>query len=137
MSKKAICAYCGGTATLLCDYRLGWERLRTKMEAEAPNLLVLPGHDVPMRYRHVHTCDTPLCEACTKRLGGPMFICLRGGNGFVETQDYCPDHDMRQDRGMPKEISGMAARLLREKWQARARARWSKAVQPAEQASLF
>lgn len=134
MSKKAICAYCGGTATLLCDYRLGWERLRTKMEAEAPNLLTLPGHAVPMRYRHVHTCDTPLCEACAKH-SGPIFVCLRGDAGFSDSIDYCPDHPVRHE-GL-REISGLAARREREKWVVKAKARWKKCDAVTGQGLLF
>ena len=131
---KTICAYCGGEAELLCDYRLGWERLRTKMRQEAPNLAVLPGHSVPLRYRQVHTCDTPLCHACAKH-SGPIFLCLRGGHGFSDSIDYCPDHE-GHGKGFT-EISGLQARLLRQRWAARAKARWQKHVPSAEQVPLF
>ena len=131
---KTICAYCGGEAELLCDYRLGWERLRTKMRQEAPNLAVLPGHSVPLRYRQVHTCDTPLCHACAKH-SGPIFICLRGGHGFSDSIDYCPDHEVGGN-GFT-EMSGLQARLLRQRWAARAKARWQKHVPSAEQVPLF
>ncbi len=133
MAKKTICAYCGGEATLLCDYRLGWERLRTKMENEAPNLLVLPGNSVPLRYRMVHTCDTPLCQACSKH-SGQIFVCLRGNAGFSDSIDYCPDH--AAPSGI-QEISGLAARLWREKWLAKAQARWQPKHQSTHQADLF
>lgn len=134
MAKKTICAYCGGTAELLCDYRIGWERLRTKMEKEAPNLLVLPGHDVPIRYRHVHTCDTPLCHACVHN-SGTIFVCLRGSGGFHDSIDYCPNHAVRHD-GL-REISGLAARAWRGQWLANALSRWQKQKPMGIQESLF
>lgn len=131
---KPICAYCGGQAELLCDYRLGWERLRTKMRQEAPNLAVLPGHSVPLRYRQVHTCDTPLCHACAKH-SGPIFLCLRGGHGFSDSIDYCPDHDGHGTSRV--EITGLQARLLRQRWTANAKTRWQKRELSAEQVPLF
>lgn len=134
MAKPSICAYCGGQATLLCDYRLGWERLRTKLQQEASNLSVMPGHMVPTRYRQVHTCDTPLCHACAQH-SGPIFVCMRGHAGFSDSIDYCPDHEARSNGLI--EISGLQARLTRDRWQAKARSRWQKSEQTAEQTQLF
>lgn len=131
---KPICAYCGGQAELLCDYRLGWERLRTKMRQEAPNLAVLPGYSVPLRYRQVHTCDTPLCHACAKH-SGPIFICLSGAAGFSDSIDYCPDHEGYGTSRV--EITGLQARLLRQRWTANAKTRWQKRELSAEQVPLF
>lgn len=130
---KTICAYCGGEAELLCDYRLGWERLRTKMRQEVPHLAAMPSHNVPLRYRHVHTCDTPLCHACAKR-DGTIWICV-SGRGFHDSIDHCPDHSSH-GTGL-REITGLEARLLRQRWVAKAKARWQKNAPSAEQKTLF
>lgn len=112
----AKCIFCGGKADLLCDSWLGWERKRGQMEVEAPNLLMIRSTAVPIRYRHVHTCDAPLCRACAVS-AGHMFIRLRNGPHLVETTDYCPGHGRGNRRA---EITGLEAEAMRKAWRAQA-----------------
>lgn len=130
MSAKK-CIFCGGKADLLCDSWLGWERLRGQMEQEAPNLLTVPAWGVPIRFRHVHTCDAPLCRACAVP-AGTFHIRLRYRGSFSETIDYCPGHD-RGDRR--SEISGLKAEAMRAKWRAAAAGR--RQAQAAQQGDMF
>ena len=127
------CAFCGGKAELLCDSWLGWERMRGKMQAEAPNLLLLKSGEVPIRYRAVHTCDTSLCRACATPAGG-MFVRLRNGPRFRDSIDYCPGHD-RGDRR--REITGLEAEAMRTRWRASARAERERRDPAQQQVELF
>lgn len=115
MSRK--CLFCGAKADLLCDSWLGWERKRGEMAAEVPNLLTCPAWGVPLRYRAVHTCDAPLCRACSTP-AGHMHIRLRNGPHIHETIDYCPGHD-RGDRRT--EITGLQAEAKRARWRSSVR----------------
>lgn len=130
MSAKK-CIFCGGKADLLCDSWLGWERMRGQMEAEAPNLLTLRSQDVPIRYRHVHTCDAQLCRACAVP-AGMISMRIRNFGRYIETVDYCPGHG-RGDRR--SEISGLKAEAMRSNWRAAATGR--RRAQAAQQADMF
>lgn len=112
----AKCIFCGGRAELLCDSWLGWERLRGAMQEEAPNLLTVPAWGVPIRYRHVHTCDAPLCRSCAVPAGS--FVArLRNRGTFYESIDYCPGHGGRRGGGDRRsEITGLEAELMRKTW---------------------
>lgn len=112
---KPKCIVCGGRANLLCDSWLGWERMRGKMRAEAPNLVLLESHNVPLRYRTVHTCDAPLCSACSVP-AGTAFFRLRNRGSFQESIDYCPGHG-RGERS--REITGLEAEAMRKVWRGR------------------
>lgn len=111
------CAFCGGKAELFCDSWLGWERMRGKMQTEAPNLLLLRSDEVPRRYRHIHTCDTPLCRCCSTPAGTAFFRLKH--TSFSESTDYCPGHGRGTRR---RELTGLEAEAIRAKWRAHARA---------------
>lgn len=129
---KAVCIVCGGKVDLLCDSWLGWERMRGQMAKEAPNLLTTPAWGVPARYRHVHTCDAPLCRVCAVP-GGIYFIRLRNRGSFHDSIDYCPGHDLGNRR---EEISGLQAQAMRKTW--RSRFKYGRADSPAAlQQDLF
>lgn len=114
------CIFCGGKAELLCDSWLGWERMRGAMEAEAPNLLTCQAWGVPIRYRHVHTCDAPLCRCCAVPAGS-FIVRIRHRGTFYETRDYCPGHDGRNGGGdRRREITGLQAQAMRAQWRAKA-----------------
>ena len=113
----AKCIFCGGRAELLCDSRLGWERMRGEMAKDAPNLLALSSDCIPSRYRVVHTCDAPLCRACAVS-DGTMHFRLRHGPSFSESVDYCPGHSFGTLR---KEITGLEAEAMRAAWRRSAR----------------
>lgn len=111
------CIFCGGRAGLLCDSFLGWQRKTGAMEREAPNLRMLRADDVPQKYRLFHTCDAPLCEACTSSHGAVHFK-FRTGH-LIDSIDFCPGHDF----GSLAEITGLQAEAMRAKWRASARAK--------------
>lgn len=124
------CIFCGGKATLLCDHSLGWERMRSQLASDAPNLLEGPCYEVPARYRIYHTCDAALCRACAIQKGS-VTICLRGGRGYSDTYDYCPGH---QPEVLPKrELGPGRADALRADWRARVK---KKVVKPPDQFDL-
>ena len=116
MSAKK-CIFCGGKADTLCDTALGWERKRGKMEKEAPNLLSCDTWGVPKRYRLLHTCDAPLCQACAVPQGA-VHIRLRYAGSFSDSIDYCPGHGFGDRR---TEITGLQAEAMRARWRAQAR----------------
>lgn len=126
------CAFCGGKADLLCDSWLGWERMRGKMQAEAPNLRLLASENVPLRYRAIHTCDTPLCRCCATP-AGTMHVRMRHSS-FSETIDFCPGHG----RGtLRREITGLEADAIRAKWLAGARGERERRDPARKQVELF
>lgn len=126
------CAFCGGKADLLCDSWLGWERMRGKMQAEAPNLLLMRSDEVPVRYRHIHTCDTPLCQCCATPAGS-MHVRIKHAT-FSDSIDFCPGHD----RGtLRRELTGLEAELIRSKWRAGARAQRGQRESAVSQGELF
>lgn len=127
------CLFCGGKAELLCDSWIGWERKRGEMSKEAPNLLTCPAWGVPVRYRLVHTCDAPLCQACAVP-AGTFHARLRHQGSFSDSIDYCPGHD-RGDRRT--EITGLQAEAFRSRWRAQARARLDQAASGRAQLGLF
>jgi hypothetical protein len=125
------CLFCGGKADLLCDSKLGWERMWAKMDKEAPSLRPLKSDAVPVRYRAIHTCDAPLCRACAVPAGS--FIAhLRGGRTIADTTDYCPGHDFGTLR---REVTGLEAEAMRKDWRAQAMRR--RGHPAAEQRDLF
>ena len=111
------CIFCGGKATLLCDSNLGWERKRGAMAKEAPTVKLLHASCVPLRYRMVHKCDAPLCEACAIP-DGVMHIRTKMAS-FSDSIDYCPGHGFGT---LVREINGLQAEQIRSKWRASARA---------------
>lgn len=130
------CLFCGGKADLLCDSWLGWERKRGELQAEAPNLLTTPSWGVPIRYRHVHTCDAPLCRACAVPAGS-FVVRLRHRGTFYETVDYCPGHGGRNGGGDRRtEITGLQAEAMRATWRAQA-ARQRNPLSVAQQLELI
>lgn len=126
------CIFCGGKADLLCDSSLGWERKRGKMEKEAPGLLGCAAWGVPMRYRLLHTCDAPLCQACAVPQGS-MHFRLRYSGSFSDSIDYCPGHSFGDRR---TEITGLKADTIRAKWRAAARAQRDRNAADFTQISL-
>ncbi|EPD41129.1 MULTISPECIES: hypothetical protein [Delftia] len=127
------CLFCGGKAELLCDTWLGWERKRAELEKKAPHLLAAPSHAIPIRYRAVHTCDAPLCQACVHS-AGTMFFRMRGHGSWAESIDYCPGHDSGDRR---TEITGLQAEAMRARWRAGALARRGLVEQGGQQLGLF
>lgn len=127
----AKCAFCGGRADLLCDSWLGWERLRGKMQAEAPNMLLADQRYVPLAFRAYHQCDTPICRACAVP-GGMFHVRLRHRGSFTETIDFCPGHGRGSLR---EEITGLQAQAMRAAW--RAKAAIHRDGPPAHQLGLF
>ena len=127
------CLFCGGKAELLCDSWIGWERKRGEISRDASNLLTCPAWGVPMRYRLVHTCDAPLCQACAVP-AGTFHVRLRYQGSFSDSIDYCPGHD-RGDRRT--EITGLQAEAFRARWRAQARARLAEAAPDHAQLRLF
>jgi hypothetical protein len=109
------CIFCGATADLLCDSKLGWERMREQIRKEAPNLLIARSEFVPLKYRVVHTCDAPLCRACAVCDG--IFHARGKGFAFSDSVDYCPGHDFGTLR---REITGIEADAMRVAWKAKA-----------------
>lgn len=131
MSAKPKCIHCGAPATLLCDSWLGWERLRGQIEKEAPRLLNAPSYEIPMKYRHMHSCDAQMCRACAVN-AGTMHVRLRYQGGFSDTTDYCPGHDFGTRR---EEITGLQAEAMRSAWRAQVKAKRQSAQ--AGQVDLF
>lgn len=68
------CIFCGGKATLLCDFLLGFDA----EEDENGNIITL---------RKNHTCDAPMCRECATWQSNIFFS---GPAGFMDTVDYCP-----------------------------------------------
>lgn len=66
--KPTGCYYCNCPALYLCDFVLRF-----------------------MGNREPITCDRPLCER-HRRCRGTKFFC--GAAGWIDTQDYCPGHDI-------------------------------------------
>lgn len=131
MSAKPKCIHCGAPATLLCDSALGWERLRGQLAKDAPGLLNAPSHDIPIKYRLLHTCDAQLCSACAVNAGG-MHFRLRHHGAFSDTTDYCPGHDRGELR---TEITGIQAQAKRAAWKSQVAGKRESAE--AGQADLF
>lgn len=129
----AKCIVCGGKADLLCDHHLGWERKRGQMQKEVPNLALLAGHHVPLRFRKLHTCDAPLCDACAVR-SGVMHIRMRGGS-FTDSTDYCPGHPTFGT--MRVEITGLQAEAFRAEWRAKYRKERERQENKETQTDLF
>lgn len=127
------CIFCGGKADTLCDTALGWERKRGQMEKEVPGLLGCAAWGIPIRYRLVHTCDAPLCQACAVRQG-MMHVRLRYSGSFSDSIDYCPGHGFGDRR---TEITGLQAEAMRTKWRAAARAQRERNAPEASQLGLF
>lgn len=127
------CLFCGGKAELLCDSWIGWERKRGEMSKEAPNLLTSPAWGVPIRYRLVHTCDAPLCQACAVPAGS-FHVRLRYQGSFTESIDYCQGHDRGDSR---TEITGLQAEAFRARWRAQVRAHAAAAAPEQPQLGLF
>lgn len=126
------CLFCGGKADLLCDSKLGWERARGDISAEAPHLLTAPSHEIPVRYRRIHTCDAALCRACAVAGGWTHFHFKSGP--FIETIDYCPGHEQVD---MRIEITVFVADCMRAKWRAKACAARGDGVQDSSQLDMF
>lgn len=103
----ARCLFCGATSTLLCDHVIGWERLRRDMPA---SLRDVRAEAVPIRWRKVHTCDAPLCEACAVRAGA-MHVNMRPRHLWITT-DYCPGHE----RTELAEVSALQVVAWRASW---------------------
>ena len=127
------CIFCGGKAELLCDSWIGWERKRGQLATEAPNLLTSPAWGVPMRYRLVHTCDAPLCQACATP-AGTFHVRLRNQGSFHESIDYCPGHGRGDSRA---EISGLQAEAVRARWRRQAQQSRERAAPASAQYGLF
>ena len=125
------CLFCGGKADLLCDSWLGWERMRGDIAKEKPSLLDAHSRLIPIKYRHIHTCDAPLCRACAANHGN-MHVRMQGGS-FFETIDYCPGHD----RGsLFRELTGLQAEAIRSQWRATVR-RSREVKQAGVQSDMF
>lgn len=129
----AKCIVCGAKADLLCDHHLGWERKRGQMEKEVPNLALFESHNVPMRYRKVHTCDAPLCSACAVS-SGVMHVRMRSGS-FMESIDYCPGHPTFGT--LLVELTGLQADAIRAEWRARHRKERERQENNEAQPDLF
>ena len=127
------CIFCGGKATLLCDTNLGWERMRGKLEKEAPNLMSCASWGVPLRYRLTHKCDAALCEACAVPQG-VMHVRLRYAGSFSDSIDYCPGHNFGTLR---VELTGLQAEAMRSSWRAAARGERDKKAPGYAQKELF
>jgi hypothetical protein len=127
----AKCSFCGGKADLLCDSWLGWESMRGKMQAEAPNLRLADQRHVPQRFRAIHTCDAPLCRACATP-GGTFIAHFKGGRMVHDSWDFCPGHGRGSLR---TEITGLQAQAMRAAW--RAKAAIHRDGPPAQQLGLF
>ncbi|ELY3855417.1 hypothetical protein AB7360_15000 [Providencia alcalifaciens] len=69
------CMFCGGKATLLCDFLLGFDA----EEDESGNIITL---------RKNHTCDAPMCASCSTFHGNLHW--RKGRSGGCESIDYCP-----------------------------------------------
>lgn len=112
---------------------LGWERKRGAMAAQASNVLTPAAFGgVPLRFRLVHTCDAPLCEACAVPAGS-FHARLRHYGSIHDSIDYCPGHGFGDRR---TEITGLQAEAFRAKWRAQARQGRGRAA-PASQFGLF
>lgn len=131
MGAKPKCIHCDAPATLLCDTALGWERLRGQIEKDAPHLVNAPSHEIPLRYRLLHTCDAQLCRACAVN-AGTMFVRLRHHGSFSDTTDYCPGHDWGDRRS---EITGLQAQAIRSSWRSQVASR--RRSKDAGQTDLF
>lgn len=108
------CIFCGATSYLLCDSKLGWERMHEQIRKDAPHLRVAQSEIVPLKYRVVHTCDAPLCRACAVRKG--VFHANGKGFAFSDSIDYCPGHDFQ---ALNREITGIEADAMRASWKAK------------------
>jgi hypothetical protein len=90
---KDRCAFCGSKATLACDYILGWTNmLEVKRPNEKPHWVFNTKESTPL------TCDTTLCPSCAVHRG-MTFAC--GQDGYVETEDWCPDHTGDGTKAVP------------------------------------
>lgn len=131
MRVKQKCLHCEGPATLLCDSVLGWERMHGQLTIEAPDLLDAPSHDIPIKYRLLHTCDTQLCSKCAVTMGRTHFR-IRHHGSYSDTTDYCPGHILGSQC---VEISGLQALAMRAAWKAKIASKRESAK--AGQADLF
>jgi len=78
--KKPTCFYCDQPAEYFCDFMMDdpIEARRDAMrEGLDPETVEVP------------TCDRPLCEA-HRTHKGTKFFC--GKAGWIETEDFCPQH---------------------------------------------
>lgn len=82
VAEIATCYVCGGAATKLCDFRLGWA---IGGYVEGPN----GPYAVFDITRMPYTCDMPLCDACAYPAGRTF---VSGQVPAADTIDYCPLH---------------------------------------------
>lgn len=85
------CVCCGRPAPWLCDYAIGF-----KGEHCAEGKPAMPGTLGPSGVRlyidpdlEAYTCDAPLCDGCTRKVG-PLFDFPKRGE--FTWDDHCPAH---------------------------------------------
>lgn len=74
--KKKKCMFCGSSATLLCDGKIGFLP-RYESGFEFPDVL------------HPFTCDAPMCDRCGTQLM-KIFVCGKRPHAGIHTTDHCP-----------------------------------------------
>ena len=89
------CSSCGAPSTLLCDFKIGGPIDGYVRKGTIEDRLFYPVFDLK---RDMFTCDTPLCEACTTKVGS---VYGSGASHFRETVDHCPYHRGRVEAAVP------------------------------------
>lgn len=117
------CCFCGRTATLLCDFVLGFEiKGWTKCTGQAAlnaNRFeeFVPGKGLPFGNKdsECFTCDAPMCEDCSY-YDGPLFIDGDKKHTAIETIDKCPVHRELRDTKAPVITAETAEKIRRQLW---------------------
>ena len=121
--KDQECATCGNSATLLCDFVLGFEikgwKLCTGQAALNANRFedFVPGKGLPYTGSgsEMYTCDAPICDQCATYIG-PIFFDGDKTHTAIESVDVCPLHGGHQFYRSPIITAEQAERIRRQTW---------------------
>ncbi|QMI49711.1 hypothetical protein [Burkholderia sp. MBR-1] len=132
---KQTCFYCDVPATLLCDFKFGWQVGGYSRDKEGTQYAVA-------KIAPAYTCDIPLCRLHAESRGW-LHIKARGNLGGFDTYDYCLEHAGQVDVGAgvidepEAERLRRAVRALAERRKMRARGVLSTPTQLPDQGELF